>query len=120
MRALDAAAREAALRRLKLVAVNVVESSSEEDVFQRARDSAPLNGGVGLLRSLLRPVHDAWPQIPIQARIVPGVPESVLDLEAETADLLVLGTSTTGRRGTNLLLSDHVLVHVHRPTMVVR
>ncbi|MEV0173582.1 universal stress protein [Streptomyces sp. NPDC050803] len=124
--AVEVAAREAALRGVGLRLVHAFGWPSVH-VPPGVPPWSPARAGVrelidGTLAEAERRAHTAAPQVEIAREVVVGEPVMVLELEARTASLVVVGSRGLSRFGSLLLGSTaaHLAAHAGCPVLVVR
>lgn len=109
--ALDAAADQAARRRVPLIVLSADEGAGERH-----------DERVAALEGFLAPWRDTHPQVEIVLRAVVDSAEDALDREARTAQLLVVARRTKPMRTGGFALGSstrHLLHHLVCPLMVV-
>ena len=73
------------------------------------------------LESIVGPASAAWPQVPVEQRVLEGHPAEILLNQAEGADLLVVGSRGHGGFAGALLgsVSNHCVHHATCPVVVI-
>jgi nucleotide-binding universal stress UspA family protein len=121
-RALDWAMRQAEATGMKIVALLAWRAPTGYGTGALVASGVDwANEARASLESIVAPVSEEWPQVPVEQRVLEGHPAEVLLAQTEGADLLVVGSRGHGGFAGALLgsVSTHCVHHATCPVVVI-